>query len=33
MTYDVYGHLLKAIDKDDHAKLAEAEIALLGNRA
>jgi hypothetical protein len=34
MTYDVYGHLLEAIDKDDHDKLAAAEAALLGgNRA
>jgi integrase len=29
MTYDVYGHLLEAIDDDDHDKLAAAEIALL----
>ena len=30
MTYDVYGHLLEAIDDDDHDKLAAAELALLG---
>lgn len=33
MTYDVYGHLLEAIDDDDHDKLAAAEEALLGNSA